>query len=289
MTHAVFAVSAIHHKENDVDNNVQKPKKDYYVIDITLILRAMWKKAWLIAIAAILCGGIGFSVSAFLINPTYSASIMLYVNNSSNKNENPNFTISSSEISAAQSLVRTYSEILKSRTTLNKIIEETGVEYSHKDLAKMISAKPANDTEIMKVTVTSEDPYEAARIANCISEILPVRISEIIDGATMNVVENAVPDTKKIAPSITKYTAMGIMLGVVIMSLYIIVKTLMDDTIHDEEFLTQNYNIPILARIPDLTEAGGKKHSYYYQSKQGIDYRGMSPDMSSENKNENVK
>lgn len=261
-----------------MDNNAQK--KEYYVIDIMQILRSLWQKVWLIAIAAVLCGGIGFSVSAFLIEPTYSASVMLYVNNSSNKNENPNFTISSSEISAAQSLVRTYSEILKSRTTLNKIIEETGVSYSHKDLAGMISAKPANDTEIMKVTVTTEDPYEAAQIANCIAEVLPIRISEVIDGATMNVVEHAVPDTHKVAPSITKYTAIGIMIGVMIAVLYIVVKTLMDDTIHDEEYLTQNYKMPILARIPDLTGTGGKKYGYYYQKKRAhTDYTS----------NENVK
>lgn len=250
-----------------MDSNIQKPKQEEYVIDIMQLLRALWKKAWLIVLAAVLCGGIGFGVSAFLIEPTYSATVMLYVNNSANKGENPNWSISSSDISASQSLVRTYAEILKSRTTLDKVIEKSEVDYSYKTLTNMITAAPANDTEIMKVTVTTEDPHEAARIANCIAEVMPSRISDIMEGATMTVVENAVPDTHKVGPSITKYTAIGLMLGVVLAAAYIVIRTLMDDRIHDEEFITQNFNIPILAKIPDLSATGGKKYGGYYQQK----------------------
>lgn len=243
--------------------------KEYYTIDLLHIVKTLWKRAWMIALAGILVAALGFALSAFIIAPTYSSSIMLYVNNSSFSLGNTSFSISSSEITAAQSLVKTYSEILSNRTTLERVIDKAGVPYTYKELSKMVSAAPSNDTEIMKVTVVSEDPYEAAKIANCIAEVLPVRISEIIDGASMEVVDSAIPNTEKIAPSITNYTIIGFALGVLLAIIVLVIVAMMDDTIHDEEYVLRNYEYPILAKIPDLMNSGGKKYGYYqkYHSK----------------------
>jgi capsular polysaccharide biosynthesis protein len=171
--------------------------KEYYTIDVMHIMKTLWNRAWIIALVGFLSAAIGFSFSAFVIKPTYSSSIMLYVNNNSFSLGNTDFSISSSQLTAAQSLVRTYSEILNNRTTLERVIDKTDAPYTYKELSKMIEAAPSNDTEIMRVTVTSEDPYEAARIANGIAEVLPMRVSEIIDGATMEVVDSAIPELEK--------------------------------------------------------------------------------------------
>ena len=203
--------------------------RDYYTIDLGHMMQEIWRKAWLILLAGILIAAIAFSIAAFLIPPTYSSSVMLYVNNNKNTGGNTNNTITQSEITAAQSLVKTYSEILTNRTTLEKVIEKTGVPYSYKALQGMIKAVPANETEIMKVTVTTEDPHEAAAIANTIAEVLPERI-QIIIGAKMTVVEYAEPDYHKVAPSVSKYTLVGIVIGVLLAVASIAVSAMMDDT-----------------------------------------------------------
>lgn len=240
-------------------------EQEYYTIDIMHILKSLWQRAWAIILAAVIAGAAGFSVANFLIAPKYSSSIMLYVNNSNISIGNTGFSISSSEISAAQSLVKTYTEILKNRTTLERVIEKSGVPYKYTDLSEMIVAAPSNNTEIMRVTVTSTDPYEAARIANCIAEVLPQRISEIIDNASMEVVDSAVADSRKISPSITKYTAVGILLGALLAVAVIALFAVLDNTIHDEEYILKNYDYPILAKVPDLLGGGNKKYGYYYR------------------------
>ncbi len=239
--------------------------KEYYTIDLAHVMKSLWRRVWIIILAAILAAGIGFALSTFFIPPTYSSSIMLYVNNSSISFGDASFSISSSEITAAQGLVKTYSEILNNRTTLERVIDDTGVPYTYKELSKMITAESSNETEIMRVTVTTENPYEASKIANCIAEVLPERISEIIDGATMEVVDSAIPNTNKVAPSRTQYTVVGFLLGVFVSVVILVIVALMDDTIHDEEYVLQNYDCPILAKIPNLVNSGGKRSSYYYQ------------------------
>lgn len=243
----------------------EKNTKEYYTIDVLHIVKSLWRRAWVIALCGLLAAAIGFSMAAFLIAPTYSSYIKLYVNNSSFSLGNTSFSISSSELTAAQSLVRTYGEILDSRSTLQRVIEKAGVDYSWKSLSNMITYKPSNETEIMLVTVTCENPYEASKIANTIAEVLPVRISEIIDGASMEVVDSAIPDTEKVAPSITQYTAIGMALGVLVSIFGLTVLALLDDTIHDEEYVLNTYDYPILGKVPNLLNAGSKSYSYYSQ------------------------
>ena len=243
----------------------EKTSGEFYTIDLLHIIKFLWRRAWLIVLAGILAAAIGFSISAFIIDPTYSSSVKLYVNNSSFALGNTSFSISSSEITAAQSLVKTYGEILNSRSTLERVIEKTGVNYTWQELSEMIVSASSNNTEIMKVTITTEDPYEAAKIANCIAEILPIRISEIIDGASMEVVDSAIPEFQKVAPSVTKYTAVGLVLGVLISVIALAIVAMMDDRIHDEEYILRTYDYPVLAKIPDLVNTGTKQYGYYYQ------------------------
>ena len=180
-----------------------------YTVDLWCVIKRIWRYPWAIALAGMLSAALGFCYASFCIAPTYESSVMLYVNNHSASDG----TISSSQISAAQSLVDTYCEILNSRTTLERVVEKAGVFYEYDEISDMIRADSANGTEIMRVTVTAKDPHEAARIANAVAEVLPVRISEIVDGASMKLVDGAVPNQNKVSPSVTSYTAIAFMLG----------------------------------------------------------------------------
>lgn len=248
-------------------DNQEKKITEYYTVDLVHIAKSLWRRAWAIVLAGLLAAAGGFALSSFVIAPTYSSSIMLYVNNSAFSLGNTSFSISSSEITAAQSLVKTYGEILNNRTTLERVIEKAKVDYTYKELSKKIKAAPSNDTEIMRVTVTTKDPYEASKIANTIAEVLPVRIAEIIDGASMEVVDSAIPVLEKVAPSVTKFTVLGFVLGVLLTCGLVVVSAINDDTIHDEDYVLTTYEYPILAKVPDLLNTGNKKYGYYYQGK----------------------
>ncbi len=247
-----------------MDRN-EKITKDYYVVDLAYIAKAIWQKIWVVAVVSLILAAIGFSLAAFVITPTYSASVMLYVNNSSFTMGDLGFSISSSELTAAQSLAKTYTVLLKNRTTLERLIDETGVDYTWEDVYEMIESGPVNETEVMSVTVTCEDPYEAEKIANGIALVLPQRVAEIVEGASMEVVDSAIADTEKVGPSITMFTIVGFLLGAILSVVVMIVMVLMDNTVHDDEYVIKTYNYPILAKIPDLMETGGKKYGYYYR------------------------
>lgn len=252
-------------------NNEKNQEKDYYVIDIWHIIRSVWHRAWVVVIAAVLAAVAGFSIAVFAITPMYSSSVMMYVNNSSFSLGNTEFSFSSSEISAAQSLLKTYIVILNNRTTLEEVVEKAELNYTYEELSGMIAASSVNDTEVLRVTITSKDPYEAAKIANCIADVLPTRISEIIEGSSMKIVDTGVVNLQKVSPSVTKYTAVGFMLGAFVSVAILVIIALSDGTIHGEEYIMETYKYPILAKIPDLTGDGHKKGYYSYYKKHGYD------------------
>ena len=192
---------------------MQDKNNGYITVDLLQIVKSVINKLWLVILVGIVCAGIGFGYASYFIKPTYSSTVLLFANNSSLNVGSTTFKISASDLQASQGLVKTYTEILKTRTTLEQIIENSDVDYSCKQLSGMISAGDVNGTEIMGITVTCEDPYIAAKIANCIATVLPARVSEIIDGASMEIVDTAVPNLQKVAPSIARFTMHGFKLG----------------------------------------------------------------------------
>lgn len=245
---------------------MKETNSNYLEIDLFRLLKALWHRAWAIALAVLLFGGVAFSYSAFLVKPLYQAGSMLYVNNSSFSVGSTSFSITSSELTAAQSLVNTYVVVLKSRATLETVIENADLDYSYEELVEMIDAHAVNGTEIFEVVVTSEDPQEAERIANTIARVLPEKISGIVDGSSVRVVDYAVIPSQKSSPNITVYTAVGILLGLAISCLCIILLEVFDDEIRDEDYLIQTYKIPVLASIPELLSNKNSESYYQYGS-----------------------
>ena len=239
--------------------------KEYLEIDLLRLVKALWHRAWAVVLAIFLCGVAGFTWSAYLATPLYKAETLLYVNNSSFSVGSTSFSISSPELTAAQSLVETYIVILETRTTLEDVIDEAELTYSYSELLEMIDAQAVNNTEIFSVTVTSESPQEAELIANTIAQILPGKISNIVEGSSVRVVDYAVVPMHQSFPSVTMYAAAGALLGLIISCFVIILLELFDDQIKDEGCLTQTYDIPILATIPDLLS--NKTDGGYYAAR----------------------
>ncbi|MBO7178735.1 MAG: hypothetical protein J6V78_00200 [Clostridia bacterium] len=236
-------------------------ERDMIEIDLLKLVLILWRKAWAIILAAIVMGGIAFGVTYNFITPKYQASVKVYVNNASQVNSN---AISQADINAAKQLVETYIVTLKSRTTLNQIITESGIDYDYDELYEMISAAAINSTEVFEVTVTSEDAKEAALIANTIADILPSRITEIVENSSVRIVDYAIIDEDPVSPSYVKNVAIGALAGIVVAVALIFLQFVLDNKIHSEEYLIEHYKYPILAVIPDLNTASKQK---YYKRK----------------------
>lgn len=244
------------------------------VIDIGQLIHALWRHVLIIIVAAEICALAAFLGTYFFISPKYSATAKMYVNNSSFVFGNVNYSISNSEITASTNLVNTYTEILNSRITLEEVIEVAKLPYTYSQLSGMIKTNIVEDTAVFSVTVTCGNPTDAELIANTIAKVLPNRIADVIDGASVRIVDYAIVPSSRSAPSYTKNTLIGAIIGFILSAGAIvvleIVATQNDVEIHSAAELSELYpNIPILASVPDMRRAGNKNgyYSKYYAYK----------------------
>lgn len=239
----------------------QKNVQDNDTINLWFLAKALWRRAWAILLITVIVGASVFGFTKLFVKPKYSSSVMLYVNNGDLSLGG--VSISASQLSAAQSLVDTYMAILDNRTTLEEVRVKAGVKGDWKDIKSMIAAEPVNGTEIFKVTVTTEDADKSAKIANSVAEVLSIRVETIIDGCSVKVVDSAVPNKDPVAPSATKNAIVGMLFGFVAACVLFAILARLDDTIRSEDFITETYNLPILAKIPNLMFES--RADYYYK------------------------
>ena len=226
-------------------------------IDLLELIGVLWKHFFPIVLTTIFAAVAVLLYTLFFVTPKYQSSAMLFVNTSSL--DVGSTKINLSDLTASKSLANTYSVILKSRTTLEEVIKEADLKYTYTQLGKMISTETVENTEIFRVIVTSEDPNEAELIANTIIKVLPERIKTIMDGSAVQVVDTAIVPKSYVSPSYKRNAAIGSLIGFVIACAVVIIRFMLDTTIHSENFLLSEYeDIPLLSVVPVVTEHSGE-------------------------------
>ncbi len=244
-----------------------RENKDVIELDLKHLLLVVWHRLWIILLVGALTCALGVGYAKLFIAPTYSASAQFYVNNTYNS---PGF--SSSQIVAAQDLAYTYMVILESRSVLEEVRKDVDLGYSYNQLREMVSTSSVNGTEVFRVKVTCTDYRHAALIANCIADILPDRIAEVVAESSVRVVDRAVEDPVPVGPSYRAFAVIGALAGAIISVLAVLAVDLADTTITTEDYLSIVYSdVPLLAVIPgtENPKAGYYKGYYkgYYESK----------------------
>ena len=242
-----------------------KKNQGEYTVDLFHVLAFLWHRIWIVILAGALVAGAAFLYASYFQAPQYEAQVRLMVKNSTKAESEEikyDLSLTASELSAAQSLVVTYKEILVGNTTMNQVIsmlsenyDMGNTSYTAERLAKMIQVEPVEDTAILSITVTAGNAQNAAIIANCIAKVLPERVvDETIDLKPLAVVDWADEEVeKKVSPNEVSTAVKGGVAGVVVAVLILSIVAIVDSSIHDEEYLLKTYNYPVLARVPALT------------------------------------
>jgi len=151
---------------------------------------------------------------------------------------------------------------------LEEIISKAQLDLTYEELSAMITAESVSSTEVFEVVITDTDPYRAEKIANTIAGILPEKISYIVEGSSVKIVDFAVVPAAKSSPSLTKNTLYGALIGFLLCAGIIIFLELSDTIIRDDNYLTTNYeDIPLLAIIPDM-DSKANNNDYYSKYKE---------------------
>lgn len=228
---------------------------EYENDELIVLMEKVWyvvKAHWLLlAVVLILCSGTGYGVARFAITPVYRASADMLVNNSQ---EISNTTITTSDITASTTLVKTYAVILKSHIVVEQVIKDLDLPYSYKEMEKMISVQAVNGTQVMRISVEDISAERAKEIVTKIVELAPEVIINAVEAGSVKMVDMPWTTGLPISPNKKLYMAAAGGLGLLFCVGVLFLQDMMNNTFKTEEDVRKVLGLPILSVIPVIDE-----------------------------------
>ena len=234
-------------------------------IDLLRLFRALWHRAWLLILAAVIGGALGYTATKLFVTPTYRTYFSSYVNNRKDTGESVNY-VTSTDLSASRYLVLTYGSIITSRTVLEEAAKKAGLELTYAQLRGAVSTSIITNTEIINVYVVLPNPSDAQKLAQAISDVAPLQMNKIVEGSSMQIIDEASLPTSIYSPSYRKNALIGAMAFFLLVALVIVLRELLNTKVTTEEELESRFGIPVIGTIPDLAAATNHNGAYSYSS-----------------------
>lgn len=225
-------------------------------INIKDLLMYFVKKIPIILIVSIAFMMLGLIYSLMFKKPLYYGDVTLILVQENN-NYNQNSALTQSDIALSQKLVTTYSEIIKSKRVLNKVIKELKLDYTFTELAGKITVSSVKDTEIIKIAVSDTDNEEAAKIANKIASVFEKEITDIYNLENVSVIDEAIVQNEPYNINTIKDIVIFFVIGSVLAVGVFFVIYYFDTSIKSVEEVEKELGVPVIGTIP-LSRKGKK-------------------------------
>lgn len=193
---------------------------------------------------------LGCVYSSFLKTPMYKSTATVLLVSDDGTTGNAGTT--QSDIQLNKSLVSTYSELVKSRSVLNAVIENLELEYEADSLYEKISISNINNTEIIKIDVVDSDREVAAAIANEIVDEFGEEIKNHYKLQNVSVVDEAVEADEPYNINFIKDVVIYMLVGVVLAIGMVFVTFYFDTTIKSAEEVENKLGLPVLGIVPKV-------------------------------------
>lgn len=224
--------------------------QNFSLKEIIDLFKENWKLMMIITLLIALGGTI---YTLFFIPKVYtsSATLMLgipkaYVGGGQFDEGSSDRPINASELNYNKQLIGTYSTVVKSRAVLEQVTEEIGYPVS----SGMISLIALNDTEILQLTASANNPEKAAEIANITVNVFMEYIADMLKIDNVQVMDQALPNSKPVSPNIRNNIMTAFLAGLILSILLVLIKDLLDTKIRSIDIVKDITKTPVLGVVP---------------------------------------
>lgn len=204
------------------------------------------KIGMIISITALVCI-LGCIYGLFLQKPMYKSYTTVILGS----NET---TITQSDITINKNLVDTYTEVVKSRKVLDKVINELNLDITYEQLSKKVTVSALNNTEIIKITVTDLESSKAKDIANVIAKHFTSIVKDLYNMDNVDILDEAIEATTPYNINVLKQTITYLAIGLVLALGIVFLIFYFDRTIKSVEQVEQKIKLPILGSVQEMNK-----------------------------------
>ena len=254
-------------------------------IDLHQLMMLCRKHIKMLIIWTLLAGVLGYVVAQFVVVPKYTATTEILVNQKHESNDNGQ---AYNNQQADIQMINTYKDIITNQVILSKaskqlknpvhvikpaqkavyrtnadgtrrlikeaqpaVVERGGKSYnlSTADLKKAISVQTQQNSQVFSLQVKTDDPQESAIVANTVANIFKQQIKKIMSVNNVTIVSRASTPDSPSFPNKKLFALAGAVLGLILSFLYILIGELMDTSVHDDDYLTNELGLTNLGQV----------------------------------------
>lgn len=214
--------------------------------DLLYVLIKRWKLIIAVTLMSVVISGL---VSVYVIEPQYETFTTLMLGKQTDFNgESAGYNYQ--DVLFNQRLVKTYSEIAKSKTVLYEVINNLDLDTNYGQLKNRITVSLLNETEIIKISVSGSQPEKIQAIANEMAIVFMDDVSEIMQFDNVHVIDYAEIPHAPFEPRIFLNICIAGVLGLMVSVGYVFLIEFLDQTIKTPDEIRDQYGIPVLGIIP---------------------------------------
>ena len=229
-------------------------------IDLGDLFRFYLSKIIWIILAVVIGTGIAGAITKFAIEPKYTATAKIYMVSSATGS-----VVDLTDLNLGTSLSNDYIELIKTRPIIESVISDLDLDYTYRDVINMLNLSVVTGTRIINISVTSEDPEEAMKIANELARKTEQQIPVLMDTPKPNIAERAILPTVQSSPSLTRNAVIGGLIFLVALIIILTIIHLKDDTFKSAEDVEKYLGVLPLTTVPEcqingMESENNKKH-----------------------------
>lgn len=252
-------------------------------IDMLRLWRLFKEHILSILIWTIGLGIIGFALAEFVIQPKYTSTAQILVNQKRDKDPNAIYNAQQADVQ----MINTYKDIITSPVVLNDasnylanpvkvvrkavpakyivtingvrrkvrdaqpaVTERSGKSYdfSAKQLNKMVKIQTQQNSQVFSITATANTPAQAKAVVNAVANSFKKKIPSIMNVNNVTIVSKGTNGIKS-SPNTKLFTLAGLVLGFIIAVAIIIIRDAMNTTVRDDDYLTDELGLTNLGTV----------------------------------------
>ena len=226
-------------------------KDDETIIDSRHLIIVLKNNMISIIIWAVLGLIISLGSVFLLVEPKYSSSIDILVNQKAS-NEQVQYTTQQADLQA----INTYKDVLTKPIILAPVLKEVKRTDNYQGNVSTLedSIKVTNQTnsQVVTVTVTDKNAYVAADVANTIGKVFSKKVKKMMQVDNVTIVSNAKVNNSPVSPNKKVFALVGVVIGAFVGIAITFIKELTDKTVKDSSFLTDELGLTNIGSVYHL-------------------------------------
>lgn len=227
-------------------NERNSEKDQFFVIDIAAIIKAVFKRFYIIVLVASLLGIGSFIKSYYVTVPMYMSAAKVYTINADSGNQSNIFN----DIMLSDELINDYEEIIKSRYVMEKVIKEMKLDMTADSLRGRVDVNSIDGTRILEISVSDTDALMARDLTNKLCDVAGERIVDVMNIDAINIIDEARIPQAPYNNNVIGDTIKGFVVGAFLTTAAIILIFIFDTTIKTQDDVLNTTGLTTLGVIP---------------------------------------